>query len=345
MGQLGFFDADSRLAVISAKGDPLEKIARVVPFEIFRAEIEAAVLTPANEKKSNAGRKPIDVIVMFRMLVLQSLYNLSDEQVEYQVRDRLSFTRFLRLGIEDRIPDGTTLWLFREALGKAGLIEKLFERFGQHLETKGYIARGGQMIDATIVPVPKQRNTREENEEVKAGKTPKAWKQNPAKNRQKDKDARWTKKHGKSFYGYKNHVNADAKRKLIRQYEVTDASVHDSQQFDGLLNQANTSADVYADSAYRSAETEAKLNLRGLRSRIHRRANRNHPLSKAQENANRRKSRVRARIEHVFGAQQTAPGGRIVRTIGIARAKVKIGLQNLVYNIRRLVTLERMVAA
>jgi IS5 family transposase len=261
MGQLGFFDADSRLAVISAKGDPLEKIARVVPFESFRAEIEAAVLTPANEKKSNAGRKPIDVIVMFRMLVLQSLYNLSDEQVEYQVRDRLSFTRFLRLGIEDRIPDGTTLWLFREALGKAGLIEKLFERFGQHLETKGYIARGGQMIDATIVPVPKQRNTREENEEVKAGKTPKAWKQNPAKNRQKDKDARWTKKHGKSFYGYKNHVNADAKRKLIRQYEVTDASVHDSQQFDGLLNQANTSADVYADSAYRSAETEAKLNL------------------------------------------------------------------------------------
>jgi IS5 family transposase len=333
------------LAVISAKGDPLEKIARVVPFESFRAEIEAAVLTPANEKKSNAGRKPIDVIVMFRMLVLQSLYNLSDEQVEYQVRDRLSFTRFLRLGIEDRIPDGTTLWLFREALGKAGLIEKLFERFGQHLETKGYIARGGQMIDATIVPVPKQRNTREENEEVKAGKTPKAWKQNPAKNRQKDKDARWTKKHGKSFYGYKNHVNADAKRKLIRQYEVTDASVHDSQQFDGLLNQANTSADVYADSAYRSAETEAKLNLRGLRSRIHRRANRNHPLSKVQEDANRRKSRVRARIEHVFGAQQTAPGGRIVRTIGIARAKVKIGLQNLVYNIRRLVTLERMVAA
>ena len=345
MGQFGFFDADRRLAAISAKGDPLEMIARVVPFDSFRAEIEAAVLTPADEKKSNAGRKPIDVLVMFRMLVLQSLYNLSDEQVEYQVRDRLSFTRFLRLGIEDRIPDGTTLWLFREALAKAGLIEKLFERFGQHLEAKGYVARGGQMIDATIVPVPKQRNSRDENEDVKGGKTPKAWKQNPAKNRQKDKDARWTKKHDKSFYGYKNHVNADAKRKLIRQYEVTDASVHDSQKFDELLNQGNTSADVYADSAYRSAETEAKLNSRGFRSRIHRRASRNHPLSKAQENANRRKSRVRARIEHVFGAQQTAPGGRIIRTIGIARAKVKIGLQNLVYNIRRLVTLERMAAA
>jgi len=342
MGQFGFFDADRRLAAITAKGDPLEMIASVVPFESFRAEIEAAVLTPVIDKKSSAGRKPIDVVVMFRMLVLQSLYNLSDEQVEYQVRDRLSFTRFLGLGIEDGIPDGTTLWLFRETLAKAGLIEKLFERFGQHLEAKGYIARGGQMVDATIVPVPKQRNSRDENDDVKAGKTPEAWEKNPAKNRQKDKDARWTKKHGKSFYGYKNHVNADAKNKLIRQYDVTDASVHDSQKFDGLLNQANTSADVYADSAYRSAETEAKLSLRG---RIHQRANRNHPLSQAQENANREKSRVRARIEHVFGAQQNSPGGRIVRTIGIVRAKAKIGLQNFAYNIRRLMTLERMAAA
>src|SRR5450631_853202 len=164
-------------------------------------------------------------------------------------------------------------------------------------------------------------------------------------NRQKDKDARWTKKHGKSFYGYKNHVNADAEHKLIRRYEVTDASVQDSRKFDGLLNKANTSADVYADSAYRSAEIEAKLKARGLRNRIHQRASRKDPLSKAQENANHQKSKVRARIEHVFGAQQTSPGGRIVRTIGIMRAKAKIGLQNLAYNIRRLVTLERMAAA
>src|SRR6201987_881099 len=212
MGQFGFFDADRRLAAITAKGDPLEMIARVVPFESFRAEIEAAGLTPVSEKKSTAGRKPIDDMGMFGMLVRQSLYNLSDEQVEYQVRDRLSFTRFLGLGIEDGIPDGTTLWLFRETLAKAGLVEKMFERFGQHLEAKGYIARGGQMVDATIVPVPKQRNSRDENAEVKAGKTPEAWEKNPAKSRQKDKDAR-------SFYGYKSHVNADAKHKLIRHYD------------------------------------------------------------------------------------------------------------------------------
>lgn len=345
MSQFGFFDTQERLAVLSKKGDPLEAIDAIVPWESFRADIELAVLTPVEARKSSAGRKPIDAIVLFRMLVLQALYNLSDEEAEYQVNDRMSFGRFVGKGIEGRIPDATTLWLFREKLAQAGLVEKLFQRFDQYLEAKGYVARGGQMVDATIVPVPKQRNTREENDAVKAGQTPQDWAKKPAKNRQKDKDARWTKKHGKSFYGYKNHVNADARHKLIRRYDVTDASVHDSQKLDGLLNKSNTSADVFADSAYRSAETEAKLKARGFRSRIHVRATRNCPLSEAQEAANRRKSQIRARIEHVFGAQQTARGGRIVRTIGIVRARAKIGLQNLVYNIRRLVTLERMAAA
>jgi len=345
MGQLSFLDADNRLAALSKQGDPLEAIARLVPLEEFRAEIEAVVLRADSDKKSTAGRKPIDALVMFRMLIVQSLYNLSDEQAEYQARDRLSFTRFLALGMEDQIPDGTTLWLFREKLAKAGLIEKLFEQFGRYLEAKGYIARGGQMVDATIVPVPKQRNSREDNEAVKAGKTPEEWEKKPAKNRQKDKDARWTKKHNKSFFGYKNHVNADAKHKLIRRYEVSDASVHDSRMLDDLLSKDNTSKDVYADSAYRSAEIEAKLKARGFRSRIHRRSLRNHPLPEAQQGANHRKSKIRARVEHIFGAQENTLGGQIVRTIGIARARVKIGLQNLLYNIRRLVALERLAAA
>src|SRR3979411_1827117 len=345
MGQFGLFDADKRLAALSAKGDPLEAIDRLVPWESFRADIEAVVLTPDEMRKSSAGRKPLDAIVMFRMLVLQALNNLSDEQVEYQARDRLSFTRFLRLGIEDSIPDATTVWLFREKLAKAGLIEKLFDSFDQHLAAKGYMARGGQIVDADIVPVPKQRNSGDENEAVKAGRIPEAWDNKPAKLRQKDRDARWTKRHGKSVFGYKNHVNGDAKHKLIRRYEVTDAAVHDSQALDALLTKGNTSSDVFADSAYRSTETEAKLKARGFRSRIHRRAHRNHPLSDAQTRANRAKSKIRARVEHVFGAQQSSVGGRIVRTIGIVRARAKIGLQNLAYNIRRLVTLERMATA
>ena len=345
MSQMGFFDADKRLSMLSLKGDPLEAISKLMPWEMFRADIESVVLPAEESRKSKAGRKPIDALVLFRMLVLQSLYNLSDDQIEYQVRDRLSFTRFVGLGIEDGIPDGTTLWLFREKLAKAGLIDKLFERFGRHLEAKGYIARGGQMVDATIVAVPRQRNSRDENELVKAGTTPENWKKRPSKNRQKDKDARWTKKHGRSFFGYKNHVNADARHKLIRDYTVSDASEHDSQKLDELVNRGNTSRDVYADSAYRSAEIERKLRAKGFRSRIHKRGRRNRPLTEAEARANHRKSKVRARIEHVFGAQENAPGGRLVRTIGIVRAKIKIGLQNLVYNFRRLVVLERMTAA
>ena len=345
MSQMGFFDADKRLSILSLKGDPLEAISKLMPWEMFRADIESVVLPARSCRKSKAGRKPIDALVLLRMLVLQSLYNLSDDQIEYQVRDRLSFTRFVGLGIEDGIPDGTTLWLFREKLAKAGLIDKLFERFGRHLEAKGYIARGGQMVDATIVAVPRQRNSRDENELVKAGTTPENWKKRPSKNRQKDKDARWTKKHGRSFFGYKNHVNADARHKLIRDYTVSDASEHDSQKLDELVNRGNTSRDVYADSAYRSAEIERKLRAKGFRSRIHKRGRRNRPLTEAEARANHRKSKVRARIEHVFGAQENAPGGRLVRTIGIVRAKIKIGLQNLVYNFRRLVVLERMTAA
>ena len=140
-------------------------------------------------------------------------------------------------------------------------------------------------------------------------------------------------------------MNVDAKHKLIRHCEVTDASVHDSRKFNGLLNKSNTSADVYAGSVYRPVAAEAKLKARGLRGRVHQRASRNHALIETQENANHKKRRVRARVEHVFGAQQTSPGGRIVRTVGIVRAKAKIGLQNLVYNMRRFVTMERMATA
>jgi IS5 family transposase len=345
MGQPGFFDHDKRLAALSEKGDPLEAINAVVPWEIFRGTIEAVVLRPASERKSNAGRKPLDAVLKFKMLVLQSLYNLSDEQVEYQVRDRLSFARFLGLRLEDTVPDATSLWLFREALAKAGLIETLFAKFEQTLATNGYIARGGQIIDATIVAVPKQRNDREENKDIKAGEVPAAWKTEPNKLAQKDCDARWTKKHGRSYFGYKNHINVDARYKLIRRYGVSDASVHDSREFSCLLDKTNTSRNVFADSAYRSADIEAALKVQGLKSRIHRRATRSHPLSAMQEKANRKQSQVRARIEHVFGAQQTSLGGRLVRTIGLVRAKAKIGLQNLVYNIRRMIAIERNAAA
>src|SRR5437667_4943440 len=268
MGQMGFDDLKRRLDALSAKGDPLETIKTTVPWETFRADIEAVTETKPEEKKSNAGRKPYDAILKFKIVVLQSLYNLSDEQTELLIRDRLSFMRFLDLGLEDAVPDATTIWLFREALVEAGLIDKLFDRFSQHLRVKGYIARGGQIVDATIVSAPKQRNSKDENEAIKAGKTPGEWEKKPAKNAQKDKDARWTKKNDESFYGYKNHVGVDKAHKLIRKWDATDAAVHDSQKLDDVLDLSNTGKKVWADSAYRSLQIEAGLKEKGLQSRI-----------------------------------------------------------------------------
>lgn len=345
MVQPGFFDVERRLEALSAKGDPLVMIKDAVAWEDFRADLEAATVTQREDRKSNAGRKAYDAVLKFKILVLQSLYNLSDDQTEFLIRDRLSFMRFLDLGLEDAVPDATTIWLFREALVEADLIDRLFERFGQHLEAKGYLARGGQIIDATIVSAPKQRNSRDENDQVKAGQTPEDWKKKPAKCRQKDKDARWTKKHGRSYYGYKNHVGIDKTHKIIRKWAATDASPHDSQMLDDILDETNTAKEVWADSAYRSAEIEAQLRGRGLRSRIHRRGARNRRLCKAQAAANTMRSKVRARVEHVFGHQENSMGGKVVRTIGMARAKFKIGMMNLGYNISRAVQLERTRAA
>lgn len=176
MHQPGFFDLDERYTKLSKQGNPLEALDAAIPWSAFRPILKKS---QKRVRKSNAGRKPYDVIVMFKLLVLQSLYNLSDDQVEFQVRDRLSFMRFLGLSLKDRIPDATTLWLFREGLIERDLIEPLFKQFNHYLDSQGYVARKGQIIDATIVPVPKQRNSREENQAIKAGETPEAWKEQP----------------------------------------------------------------------------------------------------------------------------------------------------------------------
>jgi transposase, IS5 family len=345
MGQMGFFDVANRYAGLDAKADPLVKLTAIVPWEDFRPRLEEIWRRSAADKKSPAGRKPWDAVVIFKAIVLCELYNLSDEQLEYQLRDRLSFMRFLGLGLEARVPDATTVWLYREQLVQAAVVEELFAAFDGYLREQGWLAMGGQMIDASIVPVPRQRNGREENAKIKAGETPEGWDDRPAKRRQKDTDARWTKKHGKSHYGYKNHVNVDRRHKLIRRYTVTDASVHDSRPLKDVLDADNTASDVWADSAYRSAETEEKLAARGLRSRIHRKAHRNRPLSEREKQGNKTRSKVRARVEHVFGAQANDMGGTLLRCIGIARAKARIGLKNLAYNMRRAVHLDGIAAA
>jgi len=342
MAQMGFFDLSDRYASLDAKMDPLVEIDAVVPWEEFRPMLERVWRKPDAERKSRAGRKPMDAVLMFKTLVLSALYNLSDDQIEYQVRDRLSFMRFLGLGLEDRVPDAKTVWVYREALAKAGMVEALFKQFDSYLARQGYIARGGQILDASIVPAPRNHNTRDENATIKAGELPEDWADKPAKRSQKDVDARWTKKYGKSHYGYKNHVNVDRKHKLVRRYHVSDAAQHDSQAVDHLLMRGNTGAGIWADAAYRSEEMERTLRARKLKSHIHRKGRRGKPLTDQAKGSNRTKSRARVRVEHVFGAQSNDMGGTLVRTIGIARAKTKIGMKNLAYNMRRLVQLRRL---
>ena len=203
------------------------------------------------------------------------------------------------------------------------------------------MARKGQIIDATIVPVPRQRNSRDENQTIKVGEIPEDWQAQPHKLRQKDTQARGTKKHNKTYYGYKNHVGIDNQHKLIRRYQATDASVHDSRILGELIDPGNRHASVWADSAYWSQDTERELKRQGYHSRIHHKGSRNQPLTERQQAANNRRSIDRVRVEHVFGYQHNSMGGKFIRTIGIARAKAKIGLMNLGYNMRRFIILER----
>ena len=326
----GFFDVELRVQWLLTKGNPLSRLDAVVDWERFRPLLDAALVKPA---KGPGGRPPHDRLKMFKTLVVQRFYNLSDEQTEYQVSDRLSFQQFIGWTLADKAPDANTIWDFREALIQADVFEKLFDLFGQCLRARGLLAQPGKLVDASFVDVPRQRNTREENATIKGGATPAAWAEPPAKQRQKDVAARWTKKNAEMHYGYKNHVKADAQSKLIEQYAVTDASVHDSQLLASLV--ATADGVVYADSAYRSAEAEAMLTEKAVTSQIHERAYRNRPLTDAQKESNRQKSKIRVRIEHIFGYMSQSMKGFYLRAIGRRRNAAAIGLINLIYNLAR----------
>ena len=333
MSQISMFAEEERLKKLSELGDCLERL-NVIDWEIFRSEIKAAL---KKDRKSNAGRPPYDCILLFKILVLQRLYNLSDDQTEFQINDRMSFMRFLGLELSDKVPDAKTIWLFRDTLSKTDVMEKLFKMFYGQLESKGIITHNGTIVDATFVDAPRQRNSHDENEKVKNGEIPEEWKQNKAKLAQKDTDARWTKKGDETHYGYKDHAKVDADSKLITGYTVTPANVHDSNQFADLINESDK--EVYADSAYAGKALPSHV-----KNRVHEKGYRNKPLTEEQKESNRTKSKTRSRIEHVFGFMTMSMHGLTVRTIGIRRAKFNIGLTNLVYNMCRYSVLQRRVA-
>ncbi|MBW6402109.1 IS5 family transposase [Roseomonas sp. HJA6] len=356
-GQPGFWDVQDRLRELSAQGDPLEKLARTVDFELFRAEL-TATLGPRD--RSKGGRPAFDPVLKFRMLVLQALHGLSLAQTEYLVADRLSWMRFCRLGPGEAVPDANTLWDFREALIATGALERLFTRLDEAITAAGYLPMAGQIVDATLVSAPRQRNNDEEKARIRAGEKAAAiWPDKPAKARQKDTDARWTVKFSKAkpgpdgkpqidiaipAYGYKSHISIDRRHGVIRRARTTDAAAHDGARLrEGLIDPNNTASEVWADTAYRSAQNEQYLQGIGRVSRIHRRKPAGRPMAKHFARGNATKSAVRAHVEHPF-AYQKGVMGLVIRTIGLARAHAAITLANMGYNMKRWCWLDRQRA-
>jgi len=340
MMQIGLFDEEKRLGKLSKLGDSLEKLNAVIDWELFRPTLNKGMDKLKEERKGSGGRPCYDYVMMFKILVLARLFNLSDDQAEYQINDRMSFMRFLGLSLGDRVPDAKTIWLFRDTLVKANVMEELFAQFNRTLEGKGIITHKGTIVDATFVDAPRQRNTREENQDIKEGKTPEEWQTDTPKARhklaQKDVDARWALKNKEVHYGYKDHAKVDADSKIITDYEITAASVHDSRVFLDFITEEDTN--VYADSAYAHFATQLP---EGVTAHICEKGSKSKPLTEGQKRTNRSKSKVRCRIEHVFGFMTGSMHGITIRSIGKKRADFNIGLMNLVYNLCRFSFLER----
>jgi IS5 family transposase len=327
------FGADIQIERLSKLGDPLERINAAIDWEIFRAPIVKRI---RRKEYPKGGRPPTDEILMFKMALLQDLHNISDDNTEYLINDRLSFQRFLDIELGEKSPDAKTLWLFKEQMGEEG-IRELFDMFNEKLVALGVVKREGTLIDASFVDVPKQRNSRDENKAIKEGDIPEGWQDPKNANffEQKDTDARWAKKGNETHYGYKDHAKVDNTTKIIVDFTVTPASTHDVIEFEGLIDANDNEA--WLDSAYASADHVARIKERYPNIILHicEKGTKNKPLTDEQKASNREKSRTRARIEHVFGYISRFMGGMVVRTIGLERATREICGMNLAYNIRR----------
>jgi len=339
----GLFDLEFHEQKIKEYQPPLAKLDSVIDWEIFRKPIEEALYV---EPKGAGGRPPFDKLMMFKILILQKYYNLSDEQTEFQINDRTSFKQFLGLKIGDTIPDQKTIWHFKEQLANKNLSQKLFEMFTTVLMDKGIVAKEGSIVDASFVDVPRQRNSKAENADIKKGAIPLEFAKKDkngkrSKLAQKDCDARWATKANERHFGYKNHINADEKTKFITKYSVTNSASHDSTEIKNIVDETDNK--LYADSAYRSKEIEEYLQTNGCKSYVHEKGYRENPLTQQQKESNNKKSKIRARVEHIFGFMTNSMNNALyMRSIGMKRIKESIGLLNLTYNLFRLEQLIRL---
>jgi len=249
---------------MSEKMTPLDKLAAAIDFEIFRDLL--LDLLGYRDRQDKGGNAPFDPVFMLKVVVLQKFYGLSEERTEFDIMDRFSFMRFLQVAPGDDLPDKNTIWDFKEKLGLAG-VSRLFDYLDEELLKQGILGKEGVSVDASFVDVPKQRNSRKENAEIKKGKLPEGWDEDDSRRQcQKDLDARWAKKNNETHYGYKNHVKSDNATKLIRSWLVGAANEHDSQCLSDLLSCDDQS--LHADSAYRSKAIMAELRRLKIKAQI-----------------------------------------------------------------------------
>lgn len=324
------FDEQHKHQKLEAINDVLPRLSRMVQWEGFRAQLDS--FFPVRDPRKG-GQPPYDRVMMFKIIVLLELYGLSAEAMEYQINDRASFQRFLGLEPQHQVPDATTIRLFAEQLTEAKAMEQLFAAYHARLSAARLVINEGKIIDASMVHAPVQHNSRDENDQLKNEEIPANW--SGRKKAQKDLDANWTKKHGKSYHGYKNHVKVDAGSKLIDHYQVTPASVSDGTMAWQLLDERDQGQDLYADKGYDWQDVKDGIALAKMNDRVLKQARKNKPLTEEDKLRNKAISRTRARIEHVFGSMNKQLHGLSVRCIGLVRATFRVGLTNLCYNILR----------
>jgi IS5 family transposase len=330
--QYTFFDKADRLAKITKMGDSLERLNAIVDWQVFAPVLEQAI---PRETGTKGGRPPFDRLLMFKVLIIKRLYNLSYGQTEYQINDRISFMRFLGMDFGSAVPDANTIWLYEEALSKSEAGKDIFDSFFEAVLAKGYVTRAGSIVDASFIEAPKRRNTKEQREKLKSGGTPDEWAgpAHPQKLMQRDTDAAWTKKGNEAHFGYKDTVKVDLESKLITGYEVAAASASDVKAAEGIFDGNDKVA--YGDAAYPSLVLPA-----GVENQISEKPNRNRPLTEAQKENNHKKAKKRCRVEHVFAGMVQMCGGTSIRCKNKKRAVFNISMLNLVYNMRRVLSLE-----
>lgn len=269
---------------------------------------------------SDEGRPSYPLVTYVKLLLLQQWYGLSDPGLEEAVDDRLSFRRFAGLPLDEGVPDHSATWRFRQELAKAGLAEAVFAEVGRQLDRKGLIVRSGTLIDATLVAA--------------AVKPPKG---NAGEVSERDPEAGWTKKNGKSHFGYKAHIAVDEGSEIIREAILTAADLHDSQPAASLI-QGDEQA-VYGDKAYASAALRTKLAAAGIDDRVMYKASRSQPLKPWQTWFNKAVAGIRAGVERRFAVMKRHYGFRRVRYLGLLRNACHLQLLCTAISLKRALVL------